>query len=314
MSEHAIRIATRASALALWQANHTADLLRRVEPGRAVELVRVSTEGDRDQTSPLVEAGGVGVFTREVQRAVLENRADVAVHSLKDLPTEEVEGLTCAGVPARAVVFDALVLPSSADSETSRIEALPEGARIGTGSPRRRAQLLHLRPDLQISDVRGNVDTRLKKLDEGGYDALILAAAGLTRLGLKHRISATLRPPQMYPAVGQGALGIECRTDNGEVVQALEQITDRNAMAAVRAERRLLSDLRAGCHAPVGVFTTIEEDVLTLDAVVLSIDGTERITAKHSESIETPERVGEKVAAELISLGADVLVRQRDDC
>ena len=204
MSGSPLRIATRASNLALWQANFVADLLRSQDPGQKVELVHVTTTGDRVRDVSLTRLGGVGVFTREIQQAVLENRADIAVHSLKDLPTEPVDGLSLAAVPERASAWDALVLPAGSPLSPTAIRGLPKGARIGTGSLRRRAQLLFLRPDLEFLDLRGNVETRLRKLDDGACDALILAEAGLDRLGLSARISARLAPPELFPAVGQG--------------------------------------------------------------------------------------------------------------
>ena len=196
-----IRIATRASRLAMWQAEHVVALLRQVDSTVRVEIVPLSTMGDRDQSEPLVQLGSEGVFTREVQHAVLDGRADVAVHSLKDLPTIETPGLCLAAVPERGPTADAIVFPQSR-SGAKGLDDLPQNARVGTGSPRRRAQLLHRRPDLQFLDVRGNVETRLRKLDAGDYDALVLAEAGLTRLGLAGRISGLLQPPVMLPAVG----------------------------------------------------------------------------------------------------------------
>ncbi|MFG0333880.1 MAG: hydroxymethylbilane synthase, partial [Maioricimonas sp. JB049] len=203
-SKRTVRIATRASSLAMWQAKHVAGLLAAQHPDVTVEIVQISTRGDRDLQEPLHAMGGQGVFTREVQHAVLDGRTDLAVHSLKDLPTQSVEGLCLAGVPERGPRFDALVL--AAGSQLTSFNELPEGARIGTGSLRRRAQLLHLRSDLEMLEIRGNVETRLRKLDEGESDALIMAVAGLERLGLGERISQVLEPPMMLPAVGQAAL------------------------------------------------------------------------------------------------------------
>lgn len=307
MSGSPIRIATRASQLALWQANHVADRLRSADPDVQVELVHVSTQGDRDQSGPLVEFGGIGVFTREVQRTVLEGRAEITVHSLKDLPTVPVEGLTLAGIPERAPHFDALVLPASADEITS-LDQLSPKARIGTGSLRRRAQLLHRLPQLQMHEVRGNVDTRLRKLDDGGYDAIVLAEAGLRRLGLEDRISLILQPPVLFPAVGQGALGLECRSDDSDTIARLAQLTDAPTKTAVLAERALLAELRAGCHAPVGVSTEVSDARITLEAVVLSPDGQERIAVTVSGESDSPGAVGIEAAGELRQLGAQRLM------
>lgn len=308
-----LRIATRASALALWQARYIAGRLQQLDPSRPVELVQISTSGDRNQTDPLSQFGGVGVFTREVQRALLDGRADIAVHSLKDLPTEPVDGLTLAAVPERAPTHDALVLPVSASVGTASdagelIVALPPKARVGTGSLRRRAQLLHRRPDLALEEVRGNVDTRLRKLDEGQYDALVLAEAGLTRLGLAGRISARMMPPLMFPAVGQGALGLECRTDDAVTRAALAPLSDSATHNSVLAERALLASLRAGCHAPLGVAVRANGNSLHLEAVVLSPDGVERITAICEGSASSPVDAGEALAEKLRSLGADALI------
>ena len=306
-----IRIATRASRLALWQAEHVAALLRSAAPEYPVELIPLSTIGDRDLESPLRQMGSLGVFTREVQLALLEKHADIAVHSLKDLPTEPVEGLCLGGVPARGPVADAFVLPKvegQTASAAADFAALPQGARVGTGSLRRQAQLRHLRPDLQLSEIRGNVETRLKKLDSGEYEALILAVAGLERLELGHRISQKLGPPILYPAVGQGALGLECRAEDELVKEVLTRITDAGTYASVRAERALLADLRAGCHAPLGVESQVSETGLTLEAVVLSPDGKQRIKSRVAGTLAEPEQIGRELAKALRQLGAEALI------
>jgi hydroxymethylbilane synthase len=303
-----IRIATRASRLALWQAEHVAAVLQKVHPGAVVNLVPLSTLGDRDVREPLSQLGSLGVFTREVQLAVLENRADVAVHSLKDLPTDETPGLRLVAVPERGPTSDALVFPQSQPGPKS-LGDLPPGARIGTGSLRRRAQLLHHRPDWDFADVRGNVETRLRKLDAGDYDALVLAVAGLTRLGLAARISCELAPPLMHFAVGQGALGIECRVDDAITRAALSKIDHEPTHRATRAERALLAELRAGCHAPVGVWTETTGGNLRLEAVVLSRDGRTRLIADATGSAADPEQLGRHVAEQLRSQGADELIQ-----
>ncbi len=300
-----LRIASRASQLALWQARHVSDLIRSAEPGLTVEIVEISTTGDRDRFSALSQMGGQGVFTREVQAAVLDGRADLAVHSLKDLPTVPTEGLHLAGVPERAARFDALVLPHS---RVGSLDDLPLGAKVGTGSLRRRAQLLHHRPDLRFEEVRGNVETRLRKVDEGEYDAIVLAEAGLRRLGLAGRISAVLAPPLVYPAVGQAALGLECRVDDEFTSVILSRLTDLAALTEVLAERACLRELKAGCHAPVGVLTRCEGDRLTLEGVVLSRDGQERITAQATSTADTAEAIGRAVAQLLMSQGAHRLM------
>ncbi len=268
-----------------------------------VELVEISTTGDRVQSQPLRDMGGTGVFTREVQVAVLDGRADLAVHSLKDLPTETTPGLQLAGIPERGVTADALVLPKGS-SLPPQWEALPHAARVGTGSPRRQSQLRYLRPDLQLSEIRGNVETRLRKLDEGEYDALILASAGLIRLGLEQRISCPIAPPVMYPAVSQGAIGLECRADDVATQRLLQLITHRPTWAAALAERSLLRSLRAGCHAPVGVSTRVEGTALLMEAVVLSPDGKQRWIATATGDNQNPEPLGALVAKLLVDQGA----------
>jgi hydroxymethylbilane synthase len=310
VSRAPLRIATRASRLALWQAQFVADRLQALEPGLEVHLVHVTTTGDRVVSAPLSEMGGVGVFTREIQQAVLDGRADIAVHSLKDLPTVPVPGIQLASVPSRAAPWDALVLPNRSSPPCAELRDLPRAARVGTGSLRRRAQLLHVRPDLQFLDVRGNVETRLRKLDEGSYDALVLAEAGLERLGLAARVTVRLMPPDIFPAVGQGALGLECRDKDEETAARLERISDASTFAAVAAERQVLARLRAGCHAPVGVSAAIDAEVMSLEAVVLSRDGRQRLYARQSGLLADPLALGQAVADDLLRQGAAPLIEE----
>ncbi|MDB5388969.1 MAG: porphobilinogen deaminase [Planctomycetaceae bacterium] len=307
MTLRPIRIATRSSRLALWQAEHVASLLNATAPDVPVEIIHVSTLGDRDLSAPLSSLGAFGVFTREVQRVVLDGQADLAVHSLKDLPTDYVEGLCLGAVPGRGPVADTLVLPAHANAGLNW-ETIPLKARLGTGSLRRQAQLLHARPDLQLLEIRGNVETRLRKLDAGEFDAIVLAVAGLERLGLAGRITQPLQPPVMFPAVGQGALGLECRADDVSLREILSRISDVQTFMAVTAERALLSDLRAGCHAPLGVATSFDGDQLTLEAVVLSPDGASRIHAIAARSISLAAELGKVVAGMLRDQGADALI------
>lgn len=307
MPQRTFRIAARTSALALWQANYMADRLRALASAPTVELVPVITSGDTNQTDALRQFGGTGVFTSEVQRAVLEQRADLAVHSLKDLPTQSVDELTLACVPSRAPRCDALLLPDG-KTEITSLEDLPQNSRVGTGSPRRQAQLLHFRPDLQLLEIRGNVDTRLRKLDEGQYDAIVLAEAGLRRLGLEARISLLLQPPVLFPAVSQGALGIECRGDDQETREMLADLMCPSAHAEVLAERSLLRTLRAGCHAPLGVWCEIAESKLTLTGVLLSLDGVTRIEQSAEGRVDSPEAVGVAVADHLLAAGGESLL------
>ena len=260
-----IRIGSRQSQLAKWQAHHIAAALERI--GCEVEFVWLVTEGDRSN-EPLVEAGGVGVFTKAIQRALLEGRCDAAVHSLKDLPTQPVPGLRLAATPPREDPRDCLV-----STRFRSLDDLPDAASVGTGSPRRVAQLLRLRPDLQVRSIRGNVDTRLRKLRDGEYDAILLAAAGLHRLGLQENITEYLDPSRMLPAVGQAALGLECRSDDAAAAETLGRLNDSATWHAVAAERAVLRDLQAGCLAPMGVHAAWRGDELHLAARLLSPDG-----------------------------------------
>ena len=300
-----LRLATRASALAMWQANHVASLLRDAG-GIACELVPVSTLGDRDKSQPLASLGGAGeagqgVFTKEVQRAVLAGDADFAVHSLKDLPTTPTAGLVLAAVPGRGPTADVLVSPKG--TAIASLADLSPGATVGTGSPRRAAQLRHHRADLRTTPIRGNVETRLSKLDAGEYDAIVLAEAGLVRLALADRVGVRLRPPIMWPAVSQAALGIECRTDDVATIATLRAIDDPSTHRRVNAERDLLQTLRAGCGAAVGVRSRLGER-LHLEAVVLDLDGSHRLIAAGSGpdiGTQLGERLLDRGAADLIT-------------
>jgi hydroxymethylbilane synthase len=301
-----LRIATRGSRLALWQAQRVADRLRAFGSVE-VELVTITTAGDRLTHESLGRLGGVGVFTREIQNALLDGRADLAVHSLKDLPTTPVEGITLAAVPERGSPWDALVLPAQAGPAIGPGD-LPPNARVGTGSLRRQAQLRRARQDLRFLEVRGNVETRLEKLDRGDYDALLLAEAGLDRLGLATRVSCPLRPPDVFPAAGQGAIGVECRAADEAVRSLLAQINDPARFACAQAEREILFRLGAGCHAPVGVVSGIEAHELVVEAVVLSADGSTRLHARRIAALEEPIPLGAQVAADLLQQGAAPLV------
>ena len=228
-----IRIGTRGSPLARWQAEWVADRLRALHPALHVDLIEIKTRGDRDRNTPLAQIGGLGLFTKEIQRALLESEVEVAVHSLKDLPTQGPEGLVLGAVPLREDMADALIAPTH-----RTLEALPDGATVGTGSLRRRAQLLYLRPGLRVVGVRGNVETRLNQATDGHLDAVVLAHAGLHRLGLDRHVTDRLAPPRFLPAVGQGALGIECRADDRTTLDLLAPLNDPPTHRAVVAERR----------------------------------------------------------------------------
>jgi hydroxymethylbilane synthase len=298
-----LRIGTRGSPLALWQANHVADRLRSLAAPRPVELLTIRTQGDSVIDRPLSAIGGEGVFTKEIQQALLSGAVDVAVHSLKDLPTVPTAGLTLAAVPPRGPTGDVMVSHS-----VDRFDALPPGATVATGSLRRRAQLLHRRPDLNLVGIRGNVDTRLRKLAEQGFDALILAQAGLERLGHARAITEVLDPGWMLPAVGQGALGLECRADDAATRALLTPLNDADTAAAVRAERALLLALGGGCQVPLGALARVEAGVLHLRAAVLSPDGRQRVAGEQGGSPDSAESVGRELAGQLLAAGVEGLL------
>lgn len=303
MPPRSLRLGTRGSALARWQAEWVAGRLRAL--GASIELVEISTRADREQSAPLGRLGAQGVFTKELQRALLEGSVDLVVHSLKDLPTDPVDGLVLAAVPPRGPVADVLVAPGAPG-----LAELPPRARVGTGSLRRRVQLWHARPDLQMCDIRGNVDTRLRKLLEGQYDALVLARAGLERLGLASDLIYELPLEQMLPAVGQGALGIEARAGDDHTLRLLEQVNDVPSHQAILAERTLLARLRGGCFAPVAAWCrTVAPDSLDLSAVVLSTDGRTRLFAARQGPLAAGPELGIAVAEELLAQGAGTLIQ-----
>jgi hydroxymethylbilane synthase len=302
-----VRLGTRGSALALWQANFVADRLRPIAHPRPVELVLIETHGDRDQATALAAMGGFGVFTKAIQNALLDDRVDVAVHSLKDLPTIPEPRLELAAAPTRGPTGDAFV-----SNKYRFFDDLAEGAVIGTSSLRRRAQLLNRRRDLKLIDLRGNVDTRLRKLTELNLDGIILAEAGLARLGLEKHISEVLDPLWMLPAVGQGAIGLECRADDEATKQLLAHLCDRDTFQRVLAERAMLAALGGGCLVPIGTTSSILDGVLTLRGAVLSADGRRRMVATHAGPADTPLAVGQDLAAMLIAEGAaDVLAESK---
>ncbi|WP_197528510.1 hydroxymethylbilane synthase [Aeoliella mucimassa] len=300
----ALRLGTRGSKLARWQADWTAAELR--ELGHTVEIVEITTTGDANQSHDLGAIGSVGLFTKEIQRALLDKVVDLAVHSLKDLPTTPVEGLTLAAIPERAEVNDALV-----SREGAPLLALPPDSIIGTGSLRRRSQLLRLRPDFKLADIRGNVDTRLRKLDEGEFDAIILAAAGLMRLGLAQRITQLIPPEQMLPAPAQGALGLECRAGDQRVLDALAPLNHAETDAAATAERAMLARVEGGCLAAIGAYATVVDGQLTLNSTILSGDGSQQLSATATGAMEQAQQVGEQAGDALLAQGAAKLVQER---
>jgi hydroxymethylbilane synthase len=295
-----LRIGTRGSRLALWQAQHVAALLR----PHPVELVEIQTVGDQVRDRPLAQIGGDGLFTKEIQKALLAGAVDLAVHSLKDLPTLPVEGLVLAAVPRRGPTGDVLV-----SHRHRRFDDLPPGAVVATSSLRRRAQVLHRRPDLRLVDIRGNVETRLRKLAEQDLDAVILAQAGLERLGLGDAITEVLDPAWILPAVGQGALGLECRADDRATLALVEPLNDPPTRQAVLAERALLRALGGGCLVPIGAAGTVAGNLLHLRGAVLSPDGTRRVGGEVSGSADDAEALGRRLAQQLLKKGAGELLR-----
>jgi hydroxymethylbilane synthase len=299
-----LRIGTRGSQLARWQAEWVSHTLRSIHPGLEIDLVEIKTHGDRDRDSSLAMIGGIGLFTKEIQRALQEGVVDVAVHSLKDLPTTGPDDLIIAAVPPREDVADALIAPRH-----QTLEALPPGSSIGTGSLRRRAQLLHIRPDVTIVAIRGNVETRLRRATDGNLDAVVLALAGLRRLGLDGAVTERLSPPRVLPAVGQGALGIECRRDDATTLDQLSPLNDAATHAAVAAERALLAELEGGCMAPLGAWGRVTTEGLVLDAAVFDIDGREKVSATATGDASDPVTLGRSLATRMRELGADALLR-----
>jgi hydroxymethylbilane synthase len=298
-----LRIGTRGSALALWQARHVAARLQVAVPDKPIELIEIETAGDQVREQPLAQIGGEGVFTKAIQDALLSGLVDVAVHSLKDLPTLAVAGLVLASVPARGPTGDALVSKRHAS-----FAALPKGAIVATGSLRRQAQLRHRRPDLQLVSIRGNVETRLRKLDENQLDAVILAQAGLERLGLTGQIREVLDASWIFPAVGQGALGLECREQDTAARELLERINDDPTHQAVLAERAMLRELGGGCHVPVGAVSTVQGGELRLRGVVLAPDGSRRIESQIGGPVGEAEKLGQQLARDLLGQGARQLL------
>jgi hydroxymethylbilane synthase len=303
-----LRIGTRGSPLARWQAAWVAARLQAIHPGLAVELVEIKTRGDRDRNTPLSQIGGLGLFTKEIQRALLDGVVDAAVHSLKDLPTQGPAELTLGAIPPREGLADALVAPRS-----GTLDALPDGASVGTGSLRRRAQLLYLRPGLNVTAVRGNVETRLNLALDGRLDAVVLAEAGLKRLGLESHVTERLGPPQFLPAVGQGALGVECRADDALARTLLAPLDDPPTRRAVLAERRALAELEGGCMIPLGAWGRDDPDgALALDAAVFDADGRERLFIQVVGPRDDAEGLGHRAAEGLRRQGAERLLRPGD--
>jgi hydroxymethylbilane synthase len=298
-----LRIATRKSQLALWQAEYVRDVLTQYHPDLKVELVKMTTEGDRILDTPLAKVGGKGLFVKELENGLLNGDADIAVHSMKDVPVELPEGLHLSVICPREDPRDAFV-----SNDYSQFEDLPKGARLGTSSLRRQCQLAAQRPDLNIIDLRGNVNTRLQKLDNGDYDAIILAAAGLKRLGMEVRITETLSPEVSLPAIGQGAVGIECRQDDDWVNELLAPLNDRDTAIRVRAERALNHRLQGGCQVPIAGYAELAHGVILLRGLVGTVDGSKIIHGEIAGPPEDAEYLGRVLAEDLLSRGADEIL------
>lgn len=294
-----IRIATRKSALALWQAEYVKAKLLEHHDSIVVELVPMSTQGDRILDTPLAKIGGKGLFIKELEIAMLEGRADIAVHSMKDVPVEFPEDFGLHAICERENPFDAFV-----SNHFDNLDALPEGAVVGTSSLRRQCQIRKHRPDLKIKDLRGNVNTRLAKLDAGEYDAIILASAGLIRLGMEERIKTGLPASVSLPAVGQGAVGIECRNDDAELIALLQALNHGETQIRVSAERAMNERLEGGCQVPIGSFATLDGDSITLTGMVGQPDGSTLLFASATGPTKNAKRIGVEVADALLEQGA----------
>ena len=298
-----LRIATRESPLALWQTHHVADRLQRLHADLQIELVPLTTRGDQILDRPLAQIGGKGLFLKELEQAMLNGEADLAVHSCKDMPAELDDGMALCGLLDRADPTDALVSPKHAS-----LDELPNGARVGTSSLRRRAQLLALRPDLQILDLRGNVGTRLRKLDEGQYEAIVLATAGLQRLGLDERIRQRLQPPVFLPAPAQGVIALECRAGDDRVMALVQPLHDPLSAARAEAERAFSRALAGSCDVPLAAYAEVIDGQLQLQGLVASADGQRSLRDQLGGSIEQPEALGLALAERLLAAGAEAVL------
>ena len=294
----ALRIGTRGSMLAKWQAESVRKQLL-AATGIDAEIVIIKTAGDKLQLAPLTEIGGKGIFIKELEEALLDESIDLAVHSVKDIPTDTPTRLCFPAVCKRADVRDCLVSANGVS-----LANLRQGARVGTGSLRRQAQLLHIRPDLDFRDLRGTVDTRLRKVDSGEYEAILLAKAGLDRLGLSQRIAETLSPEVCLPAVGQGAIAVEARLKDAEVASIVGALDDAETRTAIIAERALLAAMQGGCQVPLGAWARMERGELLMEAVVCSVDGVQYIKERATGAAENAAQIGEQLARQLLDAGA----------
>lgn len=305
MSGKTLRIATRQSPLALWQAEFVKDRLQHYHPGLKVELITMKTRGDVILDTPLAKVGGKGLFVKELEIAMLEQRADIAVHSMKDVPVDFPEGLGLAVICEREDPRDAFV-----SNHYNSIDKLPQGARVGTCSLRRQSQIRERRPDLRIFDLRGNVNSRLQKLDDGQFDAIILACAGLKRLGFESRIRAAMAPEESLPAVGQGAVGIECRLDDAETLRLLQPLAHADTTSRVLAERGMNNRLEGGCQVPIAGYAELQGDQLWLRGLVGEPDGSRLVRAEIRGPRQQAEQLGRQLGEQLLNAGAgDILKR-----
>lgn len=305
MTTKTIRIATRHSPLAMWQANFVKAELLKFHPDLIVELLPMKTKGDIILDTPLAKVGGKGLFVKELEVAILENRADIAVHSMKDVPVDFPEGLGLTIICEREDPRDAFV-----SNHFSSIDALPNGAVVGTSSLRRQCQLRESRPDLIVKDLRGNVNTRLRKLDDGEYDAIILAAAGLIRLEMQPRIASYIEPEQSLPAVGQGAVGIECRLDDQQTIDLLQPLEHKLTRQRVTAERAMNLALQGGCQVPIGSYSIFKGEQLYLRGLVGSVDGSQIIRKEITGKPEDAEQMGLTLAKQLLDCGAKEILAE----
>jgi len=304
LAEKIIRIATRQSPLALWQAEHVAELLERAFPGVRTELVKMVTRGDKILDAPLAKVGGKGLFVKELEQGMLEGSADIAVHSMKDVPVDFPEGLHLAAILSREDPTDAFV-----SNRYSTLNELPANARIGTSSLRRECQIKEKFPDAEVVPLRGNVNTRLAKLDAGDYDAIILASAGLKRLGMAKRITQSLDASVSLPAIGQGAIGIECRVDDMEINEILRVLHDAETGLCVSAERAMNERLNGGCQVPIAGFALLQGEQIFMRGLVGNPDGSVIYRAERSGGLDRGEVIGRLIAEDLLAQGADKILQ-----
>lgn len=301
-----IRIATRASKLALMQSNYVRDLLLKIYPDIEISIVEVSTKGDMDKSDFLYKSDYIGFFTSEVEKAILDSKADIAVHSLKDLPTTMPTGLTIAAIPKRGNPADALV----AAAPVKDLNELPSGSTVGTSSLRRISQLRHLRGDLKTTALRGNVETRISKVESGQLDAVVVAYAGLNRLGIADKISSVFEPSEFLPAPGQGALAVQSRSEDCELVELLSRIDDKQSRITTEAERYLLSATHGGCSIPLGAYARIVDNQLIIDAMIADVEGKKLIKRSRSAPLNESKASAQELAEELLAAGGKEILEQ----